>query len=141
MHFTPYVIPISIKGIVIDNGQVWLRKNERDEWELPGGKLDKGEQPTETVIRELREELGFNVEVVDIIQAYYLETVKDSVDEQNGVLVVSYLCKIIEKVSDFEHESEGGSASFQRFPLEKVSRLNIAHFYQEAISHAIKKDL
>lgn len=43
-----YNILISVKGIVFDDEKVWLRKNERQEWELPGGKLDKGEQPEET---------------------------------------------------------------------------------------------
>lgn len=33
-------LPISVKGIVFQDGKVWLRRNERSEWELPGGKLD-----------------------------------------------------------------------------------------------------
>ena len=78
--------PISVKGIVFENNSVWLRKNERNEWELPGGKLDQGEQPETTVVRELREELGFDVEVVDIIQAH-LYTIKTS--ESKGVLVIT----------------------------------------------------
>ncbi len=39
-----YSVPISVKGIIFENNSVWLRKNEREEWELPGGKLDEGEQ-------------------------------------------------------------------------------------------------
>ena len=30
--------PVSVKGVVIREGKVILLRNERDEWELPGGK-------------------------------------------------------------------------------------------------------
>jgi 8-oxo-dGTP pyrophosphatase MutT (NUDIX family) len=87
----PYAVPISVKGIVFENGSVWLRKNERDEWELPGGKLDQGEQPEETVAREMQEELGFTVKVKNLVSAH-LYIITRSIDEKSGVLVLSYVC-------------------------------------------------
>ena len=40
-----------------------LLRNERDEWELPGGKLDADESPTDCCAREIHEELALDVSV------------------------------------------------------------------------------
>jgi putative ATPase len=37
--------PVSIKGVLEVGGRIVLLRNERDEWELPGGKLEAGEDP------------------------------------------------------------------------------------------------
>lgn len=48
--------PVSIKGVVVRDGRVLLLKNERDEWELPGGRIEPGETPEQCVAREITEE-------------------------------------------------------------------------------------
>ncbi len=133
-----YIIPVSIKGIVIENGKVWLRKNEREEWELPGGKLEKGEQPEQTVVREIQEELGYSVRVVTLLQAY-MYTVKGSIDESRGVLVITYLCEVVEKDGKFELMGEGGKAEFQKFAPNTLESINITDFYKASIVEAFLK--
>jgi len=128
-------LPISVKGILFENGKVWLRKNQRNEWELPGGKMDKGEQPEETVVRELREELGVKAIVKDIIQAD-LYKIKSSSDEAEGVLIISFLCDILDKKGKKEVEWEEGKAEFQKFSLDEVKKLNMPDFYKKAIYKA-----
>jgi 8-oxo-dGTP pyrophosphatase MutT (NUDIX family) len=135
--YKPYQVPISIKGIVFEDGKVWLRHNERNEWELPGGKLDEGEQPEQTIIRELDEELGFEIQVTNIIQSH-LYTIKTSSDESKGVLVVTYLCELLNKIGEFEIKGEAGTAKFEKFSLEEVQGLNMPEFYKEAILNASK---
>jgi 8-oxo-dGTP pyrophosphatase MutT (NUDIX family) len=127
-----YQVPISAKGIVFEGNFVWLRKNERNEWELPGGKIDQGEQPTETVVRELREELGFEVEVVKAIHAWIYK-IQKSQDESSEVLVLSYLCKLLSKTGTFEIEGEAGKSEFRKFSLDEIDKLNIPEFYKNAI--------
>ncbi len=133
--YKPYALPISVKGIVFEDGKVWLRKNERNEWELPGGKLDEGEQPEETVKREMHEELGYEVAVRGIVQAH-VYVIQKSVDEKRGVLVASYLCEIQAKTGEFELMGEAGKAEFHAFPLEEIDSLPMPDFYKEAIKKA-----
>ena len=44
------VFPVSVKGVTVRAGKVLL-ENERAEWELPGGKLELGEDPAGCVVR------------------------------------------------------------------------------------------
>lgn len=58
-----------VAGLLIDDaGRVLVTQRRADQpmggqWELPGGKLEEGEAPTDGLRRELREELGADVEV------------------------------------------------------------------------------
>jgi len=62
MSHTVYRLPVSVKGILADSGRYLLRKNERDEWELAGGKLEGDETSnvwqTAEVFLFLREATG-----------------------------------------------------------------------------------
>ena len=41
MAYTPPTWPVSVKGVAVDSSRrVLLLKNEREEWELPGGRLE-----------------------------------------------------------------------------------------------------
>jgi hypothetical protein len=46
--------PVSVKGVVFRDGRAILLRNERDEWELPGGKLDPHESPVDCCARETK---------------------------------------------------------------------------------------
>lgn len=57
------MFPVSIKGVlVLPSDEVVLALNDRDEWELPGGRIEIGESSTECLIREFKEELGIDIE-------------------------------------------------------------------------------
>jgi 8-oxo-dGTP pyrophosphatase MutT (NUDIX family) len=85
--YRPHAFPVSIKGVCVRDGQVLLLRNERDEWELPGGKLELGEDAAECVRREITEETGWTVTVGPILDAWQYH-IRDDVD----VLIVTYGC-------------------------------------------------
>jgi 8-oxo-dGTP pyrophosphatase MutT (NUDIX family) len=83
--YLEYQLPVSVKLVVDYHGKVSLLKNERDEWELPGGKLEPGESPEHTVCREVAEELGLTTSTVDIIDSWVYE-----ITPTRHVFIVSY---------------------------------------------------
>ena len=61
VYLAAHAFPVSVKGVAVQGGRVLLLENERSEWELPGGKLELGEDPADCVVREIREETGWEV--------------------------------------------------------------------------------
>jgi 8-oxo-dGTP diphosphatase len=57
-------------------------------WEFPGGKLKTGETPENCIIREIREELGVEISVKQL-----LPSVKHAY-AQNSVKLIPFICRI-----------------------------------------------
>src|ERR1051326_4088084 len=55
-------------------------------WSLPGGKIRNGEGPLHAAIRDIREEIGTDIEIIDLVGLYQL-TGCSSDDELPDVLV------------------------------------------------------
>lgn len=85
--YRAFRFPVSVKGIVYQDGKVVLLKNERDEWELPGGKLELGETPEACVVREIEEELGLTAQTGPLLDAWVYH-----IYEGADVLVLTYGC-------------------------------------------------
>jgi 8-oxo-dGTP diphosphatase len=64
---------VGVGGVVIEGERVLLARRGREpmrgEWSIPGGLLEIGESLGEGVMRELREETGLAVRVLDLIEA------------------------------------------------------------------------
>src|SRR5215469_13238479 len=84
---TVRAFPVSVKAVLVRDGRVLLLKNEREEWELPGGKLELGEEPPACVAREITEETGLPVTTGPILDAWQYH-----IREGRDVLIVTYGC-------------------------------------------------
>ena len=98
--------PVSVKGVLFSpQGEVVLLLNEREEWELPGGRIEPGESSTECLAREILEELNIQVRVGLPLDTYLFEVVPGK-----HVFVATYRCELIGPFSpslSHEHKRMG----------------------------------
>lgn len=91
-------LPVSVKGIILRNNhanaEVLLLRNDRKEWELPGGRIESGETPEECLAREFKEETGLLVSVRSCINNGVLTIRPPHVPRAKDVRITSYGCHL-----------------------------------------------
>ncbi|MFD0063244.1 NUDIX domain-containing protein [Streptomyces sp. NPDC056690] len=131
--------PVSVKGVALDaHDRVLLLKNERDEWELPGGRLEIGDlngpaaaddSPQAALEREIQEETGWEAKAGPLIEGgvWIYEPVPS-----RKVLIVTYGCTVLTPrrtpVVSSEHKQLG------MFTADEVARLTMPEPYKQAIA-------
>lgn len=70
-HTHPVRLVPSAAGAIVQDGKILLvRHGIFKKWQIPGGMQEPGEAIQDTVHRELREELGLDLQVRDLIAVY-----------------------------------------------------------------------
>ena len=99
-------------GIITDKQNRILQCHRRDYdlWNLPGGTVETNESPWDTVVREIKEETGFDTSVQTLAGVY-------SKPEKNEI-VFSFECKIISGIITLNEEAR----DIQYFSLHDIPR-------------------
>lgn len=103
-------------------------KNERGKWEFPGGSIEFGDTMKDTVIREMKEELGVAVELLE-----HLPPVDHIIPNDHQHWVTSaFIARIVEgspKIMEPGKCEELGWFTFdeiEKLPLSIATQLNIS---------------
>lgn len=125
-HPAAHAFPVSVKGVAVQGGRVLLLQNERNEWELPGGKLELREDPADCVVREIREEASWEVTAGPLLDCWQYH-IRDGAD----VVIVTYGCHVLSTdpplVSN-EHKQAG------LFTMSEIPDLVMPDGYKRSIA-------
>ena len=117
--------PVSVKGVLFIGAEVVLLKNERDEWELPGGRLEAGEEPAQCLRREIAEELGIGTEIGTLLDCWRYPVLPG-----REVLIVTFGVKpLAEARLSLSHEHK----ELGRFGLTDLGGLRMPEGYRRSI--------
>lgn len=95
-------LSVHVYGIAIENGKI-LISPQYDGYDFPGGTAEKGETHIDTLVREIKEETGYLVEPIELLNVYtsFFHHHKKNTDYQ------SYLIYYLVKIVDGEISTEG----------------------------------
>ena len=144
---------VGIGGVVIENGRALLIKRGSEpllgQWSIPGGTLELGESLQEGVARELLEETGLEVQVLDMIEAFdriFLDPVAPDAAKRSRpkyhYVIVDYLCERLageaqagSDVTDLAYAAEG---ELEKFHLTSTATRVLQRAF--AMDRARRKD-
>ena len=97
---------VGVGGVIIHEGRALLIRRGSEpllgEWSIPGGTLELGETLEEGVARELLEETGLEVRVLELIEVFdriYVESTAGEHEPKKGprfhYVIVDYLCECL----------------------------------------------
>lgn len=70
------------------------RPDYHEHWEFPGGGVEYGESMEENIVREVKEEVGLNIEIIKLLQHIQVERQSFPNGFSYQVYLVPYVCRI-----------------------------------------------
>ena len=114
---------LTVRGIIKnDSGEILIvkrhpkSKTDPEMWELPGGKVERGEFFADALVREIKEETNLDVEIGD-----FCEAVQNDYSHKRTVQLMMYLINVEGEVKISDEHTE-----FMWASIEKIKTLEIS---------------
>ncbi len=107
---------VAVRGIIFREGKLLMIESEAGELKLPGGGQEEGEDDITTLIREVREETGYEV-LPDTVTGFgYIEEKRRSYDEPAIWHQFShlYFCEVSDTCGECDYSERERKAGFSK---------------------------
>lgn len=127
---------ISARAIIIEGdkiGFMYRKKQNHSFYCLPGGKQEENEKLEETVVREIKEEFGIDIEVVKKVYEFISESAHQHF----------FLCRWVDGIfgtGEGEEFSDTSDKGYYEPRLVNVSHLKELHILPKKIAKQLRKD-
>lgn len=136
-----YATPkIDVRGAVFRDHKILLVKEAMDgKWCMPGGWVDVGESPADSVAREVKEESGFDVKTTKVIAVYDANRSGRPLSLYHAFKII-FLCDLIGGKATTSYETDAVDFfDFDHLPDLSQNRTNASHL-AEVRAHMLDKN-
>ncbi len=132
------VVPSVVAAVVNERGEMLMvHRADNDLWALPGGGHDIGEFIADTVVREVREETGIEVEVTGLVGLY--TNPRHVMAYDDGEVRQQFSIAFRARPVGGELRGSSESREVRWVPLDRLDNLNMHPSMRLRIRHALNQ--
>ncbi len=124
-------------AMILQEDRLLVSQRSNGQWEFPGGKVEPGENPRQTVKRELMEELALEVECGPIYEVLWHTT------NERSLIILLFLCRLPYPQEPKLMDGPTGSAWVRIRDLDPETFLPAGraflHWMRKHVSESIRK--